>query len=95
MLDSRTPFPCPKSTAYSVASGIESNSACLSLFRALGDPACGPEPKVTVDQMKTTESALQLLHSKEEGLQREKEKDSYMAPDAGLYRAVSPVGTTV
>lgn len=55
MLDSRTPFPCPKSTAYPVAPGIGSNSACLSLFRALGDPAYGAEPKATVDHMKTTE----------------------------------------
>lgn len=45
-----------------------------SLFRTLGDPAFGTEPKATVDYMKTTESALQLLHSQKEGPQRGKEK---------------------
>lgn len=85
MLDSCTTLlPCPKPNAYSVAPRRGSNLACPSLFRALGDLAYGTESKTPVDHMKITENALQRLYSQKEGLQRGKERHSYMAPDTGL-----------
>lgn len=90
MLDSCTPFPCPKSTAYSVALGIGNNSACLSPFRALGDPAYGAEPKATVDHMKTTECfAAPPLQKKRVCKERKKKIATW--PQMRVYRERFPL----